>query len=78
MKIAISIPDALFRKAERIAKHMEVSRSELYAKALAAFLEGKGKGEITEALNKVYGARESSLDSVLQALQSASLPREEW
>ena len=34
MKTAISIPDEVFRSAERLAQRLGVSRSELYAKAV--------------------------------------------
>ena len=38
MKTAISLPDALFRAGDALAKRMKLSRSELYARALAEFL----------------------------------------
>jgi len=40
MKIAISIPDPLFREAEAAAKDLGVSRSKLIQIALQAFLHG--------------------------------------
>jgi metal-responsive CopG/Arc/MetJ family transcriptional regulator len=39
MKTAISIPDLLFDEAEKLAQRLGMSRSELYAKALAAYIE---------------------------------------
>jgi predicted transcriptional regulator len=78
MKTAISIPDPLFRAADRLARRLELSRSELYARAVAAFLEAHGTEALTEALNKVYAAEDSRLDPVLKAIQYASLSREEW
>ena len=38
MKVALSIPDELFATAETVAKRLGVSRSRLYATALAEFL----------------------------------------
>ncbi|MEE9295502.1 MAG: ribbon-helix-helix domain-containing protein [Phycisphaerae bacterium] len=80
MKTAISIPDPLFAAAERLAKRLGISRSELFQCAVKAFLrEHKDEG-LTQALDKVYGAdrREAKLDHVLERLQLASLPKEEW
>jgi predicted transcriptional regulator len=35
MTTAISIPDDLFEKAEEVAERLKVSRSQLYARAIA-------------------------------------------
>lgn len=80
MKTAISIPDPLFDAAERLASQLGISRSELFQIAVKALLdEHEGEG-ITEALNAVYGTggEEEHLDAVLERLQSASLPSEDW
>jgi len=80
MKTAISIPDELFGAAERAAKRLGLSRSELYRRALAAFLERHSERLVTQALDAVYGSEpeESRLDPVLEHLQRASVPRERW
>jgi len=79
MKTAISLPDGLFRDAERAAKSLGISRSELYQKALAEFLERQNDQRITDALNKVYTAdNPGKLDPVIEALQWEALPDEEW
>ncbi|MGL5840006.1 MAG: hypothetical protein ACRCY3_16055 [Sphingorhabdus sp.] len=38
MKVTVSIPEPLFSKAEQLATRMELSRSEIYAQALEAFV----------------------------------------
>ena len=80
MKTAISIPDDVFEAAERTAKSLGVSRSELYATAVREFLERYRREGVTEKLNEVYGADPSSseVDQRLQALQLASLEKENW
>ena len=78
MKTAISIPDPLFDAAEEAAVRMGVSRSRLYAQALADYLANHRYDQVTETLNRVYAARDSTLDPVLAALQSMSLPEEDW
>jgi len=78
IKIAISIPDALFEAAEQLAQQMGLFRSELHATALAAYIEAHRDECITEQLNRLYELEDSSLDDVRQQLQPLSLPQEEW
>jgi len=79
MKTAISIPDELFKAAERVAKRLGLSRSELYQRAIASYIAGKDAAAVTEQLNRLYSERESSeLDPALEAMQRGSLIREDW
>lgn len=80
MKTAISIPDKVFEAAERAAKKLGVSRSELYANAVREFIERYRRENVTEKLNKVYAEDESvsKLDRRLEALQTRSLEKEDW
>ena len=80
MKTAISLPDDLFEAADRLAARLGCSRSELYATAVAEYLERNRFQGVTERLDEVYRAQpeDSQLDPVLDALQLRSLPREEW
>jgi metal-responsive CopG/Arc/MetJ family transcriptional regulator len=77
VKIAISLPDELYREAEFAAKRLKVSRSQLYATALATYLEQQGGRRVTEQLNAIYGARTAKVDPALNRMQLASLP-EKW
>ena len=54
MKIAISVPDSVFKRAERLAKRRRMSRSELYTKALVAMLEAEPKDELTRAYDSAF------------------------
>ncbi len=80
MKTAISIPDEVFEAAERAAKRLGVSRSQLYSNAVKEFIERHRRENVTDKLNEVYFENESAseLDAALKALQAKSLPREEW
>jgi metal-responsive CopG/Arc/MetJ family transcriptional regulator len=53
MKTAVSIPDDVFEAAERYARKMRKSRSQLYAEALAEYLARHGDDAVTEAMNRV-------------------------
>ncbi len=78
MKVALSIPDDLFESAETLGRRLGVSRSRLYATALAEFLAKHRGRKITERLDTVYSAEDSRLDSLSRRLQKRSLERDAW
>jgi metal-responsive CopG/Arc/MetJ family transcriptional regulator len=78
MKTAISMPDDLFRLAEAAARRLQVSRSELYAKAIAAFLNQHDEKTITERLNELYSRNPAKVDSGLHCAQLKSLQKNAW
>jgi len=78
MKTAISIPDKVFRSAERFAQVSNMSRSQLYARAVAEYVEKHRHRRITEALNEVYAKTPSKIDPVLAKLQQISIFNEDW
>jgi metal-responsive CopG/Arc/MetJ family transcriptional regulator len=73
MKTAISLPDPLYAEAEALARTLGVSRSELYARALAELVARHRSEDITRRLDAVYAAESGELDADLAALQVASL-----
>ena len=78
MKTAISIPDPLFRAAERAARRQKVSRSRLYAKAIAAYLKSQRERGIKDALDAVYATEPSELDPALAAAAYHVFSKEKW
>jgi hypothetical protein len=54
VKTAISIPDDVFRRAERFAKRRKLSRSELYTEALVQMLEAEPKEDVTRAYDSAF------------------------
>ena len=55
VKTAISLPDALYYRAERVAQRLGRTRSALYAEALEAFLDAAEQSdEVTAALDELY------------------------
>lgn len=78
MKTAISLPDSVFEEAEGLAQHLGLSRSELYTKALKAYLKKYNRNQILHKLNQVYSQESSELDPGLAKMQFMSLPREDW
>jgi metal-responsive CopG/Arc/MetJ family transcriptional regulator len=73
MKTAVSIPNSLFEAADGLAQKLGVSRSELYARALTDFLMAHERSDVTQALDRVYGEEESTLDPVLADAQRTAL-----
>jgi len=53
MRTAVSLPEQLFRAAERHAKRAHKSRSQLYAEALIEYLTRHSPEKVTEAMNRV-------------------------
>jgi len=80
VKTAISIPDSLFNAAEKLAKRLGISRSELFQRAMRSFLQDNKQEGITESLNMIYEKQDDrvGLDPVLEHLQGASIAREDW
>ena len=78
MKTAISLPDQLYRKAEVAAKRLRISRSQLYATALADYLDQHESRHITDALDEIYAQESATVDELLNQMQLASLPKDKW
>jgi metal-responsive CopG/Arc/MetJ family transcriptional regulator len=78
MKVAVSIPENLFDSAELLGKRLRVSRSRLYATALAEFLAKHQGRKTTERLNRVYAEEEGRLETPLRRRQAQSIGRESW
>ena len=77
-KTAISIPNSIFAAAERLSKQLEMSRSELYSRAIEVYIEENRQEDVTDTLNEIYTEESTALDPVVQQLQFASLPEDEW
>ena len=77
MKTAVSVPDALFRSADELSKRLRLSRSEIYSRALAAYLERYQDEMVTARLNEVYaeGDDASAVDPLLATLQHRAIEK---
>ncbi len=78
MKTAISIPDPIYEAAEQLAHQLRITRSDLYAKAVASFVKAHQENQITAQLDDLYASEESALDNVSTQLQALSVPQETW
>ena len=78
MKTAISLPDPLFERAERMAKRLGKSRSQLYAEALTEYVARYDPDDITEAMNRVCDAVDTRPDSFVAEATRRRLEGVEW
>jgi metal-responsive CopG/Arc/MetJ family transcriptional regulator len=78
MKTAVSLPDKVFRAAERHARRARKSRSQLYAEALSEYLARHAPDEVTEAMNRVVEQLPDRRDPFVSAAARRILERSEW
>lgn len=77
MKTAVSIPDEVFRAAERQARRAKKSRSQLYAEALSEYLARHAPHEVTDAMNRVVEQLREPTDAFVSAAARRVLWRSE-
>lgn len=79
MKVAVSIPDPIFDKAEGLAKRLNTSRSELYARALGMFVAAHTPDSVTAALDAaVEAAGAAGPDDFSREAARRALARTTW
>src|SRR5271169_1639636 len=78
MKTAVSIPDDLFRGAERLARRSKKSRSRLFSDALREYVARHAPEEVTEAMNRACAAVGDTRDPFVAAAARRVLKRTEW
>ncbi len=76
MKTAVSIPDSVFRSAERLAQRVGKSRSRLYAEAVAEYVARHDPDALRSALDEAY--RDAVPDPALTALTIDALRKQAW
>lgn len=78
MKTAVSIPDEVFEKVERLARHGRRSRSAIYSAALREYVARHAPDEVTDAVNRVCGQVDDQADGFVAAAARRVLERTEW
>ncbi len=66
MKTAISIPDDMFEQVNSYAAEHKCSRSEVFARAMADFLERRRNAKLLAEINEVYGSPDASEDTSIK------------
>ena len=78
MKTAVSIPDDVFADAERLARRLKKSRSQLYSHALREYVSRHSGEDVTEALDKLCGELTTGEGGFASAASRRRLGRVEW
>ena len=80
VKTAISIPDDVFREAERAAKRLGMSRSELFSRAAIEFLKANPPDDLTASYDAAFSEVETDerLTAHRRRAARAMLRKVEW
>jgi predicted transcriptional regulator len=78
MKTAISLPDEVFEAAERLARRLSKTRSELYREAVSEFIARHDPDAVTLAMDRVAEAIDTGPDPFSMTAARRVIERSEW
>jgi metal-responsive CopG/Arc/MetJ family transcriptional regulator len=78
MKAVISVPEDIFRAADRYARRIGKSRSKLYAQAVSEYLARHSPDAVTEAMNEDCRGMGKQEDGFVKAAARRTIGRVEW
>jgi len=78
IKTAVSIPEDLFKGAERFARKTKRSRSRLFSDALKEYLARHTSDSVTEAMNRACAELGEGQDEFVSSASRLVLKRTEW
>ena len=81
MKTAVSIPDDVFEKVERLARRGQRSRSEVFSAALAEYVARHAPDEVTDSMNRVLAevaGKDAQSDAFVRTAGRRVLEKTEW
>jgi metal-responsive CopG/Arc/MetJ family transcriptional regulator len=78
MKTAISLPDDLFDKAEKLARRLKKSRSQFYREAVADLVARYDEQAMIEAINRAYQSPDPETDGFVTEAARRNLEQTEW
>jgi metal-responsive CopG/Arc/MetJ family transcriptional regulator len=78
MKTAVSVPDDVFERAERLARREKRSRSEVYSAALRDYVARHDPEEVATALDRVVAEVGEGTDTFASAVGRRTLASTEW
>ena len=70
--------ERLFVAAVALAKRLDISRNELYTRAIASYVEANRSLGVREGLDSVYLVESSRLDDDVSKMQFESILEERW
>jgi predicted transcriptional regulator len=78
MKMAISIPDPIFREAGKLARRLKKSRSQLCTEAVTAYLRRHDVNAVTETLNRICAEIGGGVEPLVDSAGRRLLTDVEW
>ena len=78
MKTAVSIPDEVFKRVERLARRARRSRSEVFSAALSEYVARHAPDEVTDAMDRVCAKVDNQPDGFVSAAACRALETTEW
>ena len=78
MKTAVSIPDQVFEEAERLARRLKKSRSEVYSHALAEYLARHGSNHVRELMDRALDEIGEERDDFVTTASRLRLEKSQW
>jgi predicted transcriptional regulator len=78
MKTAVSIPDDIYSRAERLARAMKVSRSRLFSIALGEYVDRHAEDDVVDRINAVVDEIGDETDPFMREAARLTLERTVW
>ena len=78
MKTAVSIPDDVFQRAERLARRTRKSRSQLFSDAVREYVARHASDDVTEAMDRVCAGLSKAGDEFVTTASRRVLESSEW
>ncbi len=78
MKTAVSIPNDVYHRVERLARRTKRSRSRLFSDALGEYLARHDSDQVTQAMDAAVTEIGGASDSFVSAAASDVLERSDW
>lgn len=78
MKIAVSVPQDVFDRAERLARREGRSRSDVYSTAVREYVARHAPDEVVDALDRVVAEVGPEPDTFVAASGRRTLASSEW
>jgi metal-responsive CopG/Arc/MetJ family transcriptional regulator len=78
MKTAVSIPDEVFEKVERLARRARKSRSEVFSDALREYVARHAPDEVTDSFNQVCDRVGEQNAAFVRTAARRILEKAEW
>jgi hypothetical protein len=78
MKTAVSVPGVLFERADKLARKMKKSRSQLYSDAISEYVSRHDPADVTKVLDELYSDFDSRPHRSLSEAARQVLVSTEW